>query len=536
MKTNREKETENTVNNNATPFKDCPITDSNEDKLGVSKYVNGLVEFIKICETPMTIAIQGEWGSGKTSFMNMIKEKLSKDNFNEDNLIFVNVWKYAQFCDEKNIARAVLSGVLSELKADRILKRNFRRIGKVFGSVIEIVTDATVGGKAGDAVGNLTKTVTDEPATTTLQKAINKSVDKCLKKSNKERAVFFIDDLDRLKPIQAIEVLEIIKNYLDIEQCVFLLAIDYDVIIDGVKEKYGNDFSTNKAHQFFEKIIQVPFKVPKQGYDVSKYLEKFNDLIKIDKKIEQIIEYSIGKNPRAIKRAMNILNLTKLINLNENEDDKILAVICLQLCYNEIYDEMLKKPDKWKESFNIETENVVDERFREEFTALFEKENDNEKIKRLLELAQITDFETDKTKKEEYYVKLNIENQGTKILYFKKGGQMKSGLPALNYLLINAYKNHNKLKKWYDVNVTVETTIEKLKEKNRNKYWLLDIYEIGVGKTFNSPKYDVDILNELKEILKEELDGVLCESSYEAEISEGINVTSKIWTYFRDKN
>lgn len=55
----KRKETENTVNNNATPFKDCPITDLRDDKLNTSKYVNGLTEFIKICETPMTISIQG---------------------------------------------------------------------------------------------------------------------------------------------------------------------------------------------------------------------------------------------------------------------------------------------------------------------------------------------------------------------------------------------------------------------------------------------------------------------------------------------
>ena len=534
MKTNREKETEKSSSNNATPFKDCPITNSNEDKLNTSKYVNGLTEFIKICETPMTISIQGEWGSGKTSFMNMIKEKLLKDNFSEDNLIFVNVWKYAQFCDGKNIARAVLSGVLSELKTGNKAKDVLKKVFRALGTVAEIAVDSTVGDKASEMVENITNSVTAEPTIENLQEAIKTSIDEHLKNSGNQRIVFFVDDLDRLKPIQAIEVLEIIKNYLDIEKCVFVLAIDYDVIIDGVKEKYGNDFSTKKAHQFFEKIIQVPFKLPKQGYEITDYLKIFSSSENVNENIKLILETSVGKNPRAIKRAMNILNLTKLINANENEDDKILVIICLQLCYNEIYDEMLKNPGEWQEAFNIKTENVVDERFIENFIKLFKNDKNNEKIEELLELTKVTDFETGKIKKETYYVKLNIENQDTKILHFIKGGQMKSGIPALNFLIINAYKN-NMLNDWYRANVNKKTNIEKLKSEKLNKYWLFDIDEDGIGDTFNSKIYDIDILNELKKVLREELDGILCESRYEAKISEGINVASKTWTYFIER-
>lgn len=531
MKTNREKETENTVNNNATPFKDCPITDSNEDKLGVSKYVNGLVEFIKICETPMTISIQGEWGSGKTSFMNMIKGELSKDNFNEDNLIFVNVWKYAQFCDEKNIARVVLSGMLSELKPDDKVKEIFKNVGRVFGTVAAITLDSAIGGKAGDVAGKLTDLTNEEPSIEKLQDAIKKCINKLA--GNNGRIVFFIDDLDRLKPVQAIEVLEIIKNYLDLEKCVFVLAIDYDVIIEGVKEKYGNDFSTKKAHQFFEKIIQVPFKVPKQGYEITDYLKIFSASEMVNENVKLILENSVGKNPRAIKRAMNILNLTKLINTNENEDDKILAVICLQLCYNEIYDEMLKKPDKWKESFNIETENVVDERFIEKFIELFENDRSNEKIKKLLELTQVTDFETGKIKKEAYYVKLNIENQDTKILYFIKGGQMKSGIPALNYLLINSFKNE--LGDWYTTKICEQTTLKKLMEKGLNKYWLYERDENDNGKSFKS-RYDTEILKELKEKLGKNLDNILFDNREDAGNSAGITISEEMWNYFINKN
>ena len=46
---------------------------TDDDKLFHDGYVKGISEFIKTCATPMTIAIQGDWGSGKTSLMNLIE-------------------------------------------------------------------------------------------------------------------------------------------------------------------------------------------------------------------------------------------------------------------------------------------------------------------------------------------------------------------------------------------------------------------------------------------------------------------------------
>ena len=42
------------------------------DNLKISPYKNALVEFIKTTRTPITIGIQGDWGSGKTSLLNQI--------------------------------------------------------------------------------------------------------------------------------------------------------------------------------------------------------------------------------------------------------------------------------------------------------------------------------------------------------------------------------------------------------------------------------------------------------------------------------
>ena len=58
---------------------DKPRTGGARDLLGTDKYLESRIRFIKTAQMPTTIAIQGEWGSGKTSMMNQIKlEGLNK--------------------------------------------------------------------------------------------------------------------------------------------------------------------------------------------------------------------------------------------------------------------------------------------------------------------------------------------------------------------------------------------------------------------------------------------------------------------------
>ena len=43
-----------------------------QDRFGIQDYIGGLATFIRNCNTPLTLSIQGSWGTGKTSIMNFI--------------------------------------------------------------------------------------------------------------------------------------------------------------------------------------------------------------------------------------------------------------------------------------------------------------------------------------------------------------------------------------------------------------------------------------------------------------------------------
>ena len=73
---------------------DEPISTGKSDALKIGLHSHALVNFIKNTTTPMTIGIQGEWGSGKTSLLNSTKGELSEilliDKFENLGKIFIS--------------------------------------------------------------------------------------------------------------------------------------------------------------------------------------------------------------------------------------------------------------------------------------------------------------------------------------------------------------------------------------------------------------------------------------------------------------
>ena len=161
------------------------------------------------------------------------------------------------------------------------------------------------------------------------------------------------------------ELLEVLKNFLDCKNCVFVLAIDYDVVWRGVTAKYGNMIGDDKEEikkkgkDFFDKIIQVPFKMPVASYHVDDYiktcLEEINVPVSDAEKdtYYTLVRDSIGTNPRSLKRIINSLALLiKVIGdkrLAEINGYKLLfAVLCMQHAYEGVYNYLVLNHKKLK--------------------------------------------------------------------------------------------------------------------------------------------------------------------------------------------
>ena len=112
---------------------DKPIERQKDDTFGIEHYVNGLSTFILNSDTPMTISIQGDWGSGKTSMMNMIQEKISRDAYT----IWFNTWQFSQFELQNELTLSMLYYLLSQLDYD---SEGLKKIVTALGGAMRLAT------------------------------------------------------------------------------------------------------------------------------------------------------------------------------------------------------------------------------------------------------------------------------------------------------------------------------------------------------------------------------------------------------------
>jgi len=338
-------------------FSDIPTV---KDEFMIDEYILGLSNFITGCETPLTLAIQGDWGTGKTSIMYQVEEKLkeksSSNSKRKIKTIFFNTWQYSQFDMDKNLAVTLITDLIDELEVTDVNKReNFKKSLAVITKSMEYLK-LDFGLLNIEKINDqLLKLISNEEKANNLKNLkqnLQSIIDDSIKENNYEKIVIFIDDLDRLVPKKAIEFLEILKLFLDCRNCVFVLAIDYNVVLRGIKSKYGDDLDNEKGKAFFEKIIQVPFTVPVANYHMENFvnvsLEKLNFYFNDDvtKNVTQLIRDSIGNNPRSVNRLFNSVSLLMHIINPNNElenDDKLLiiATVCFQLRFDEAYDYLL---------------------------------------------------------------------------------------------------------------------------------------------------------------------------------------------------
>ncbi|WP_156035920.1 KAP family P-loop NTPase fold protein [Butyrivibrio sp. AE3004] len=332
-------------------YPDKPVASINEDLFNVEVYVNALCSFIRSCETPMTISIQGDWGSGKTSMMNMMKANMQGAVWP----IWFNTWQFSQFDMGNALAFSMMDVILKGLDCENDVRKKIINGLIGFGKrVVRNVSDYTLGGEITGVISNSLEGPAQEvdfaSEISELKDKFRTAVDSKLEKEHRDRVVVFVDDLDRLQPAKAVELLEVLKLFLDCDKCVFVLAVDYEVVTLGIRQKYGNEVTEEKGRSFFDKIIQLPFKMPVASYDIHRYVRGMMKKMNISDSESEVtlffnlIQTSIGFNPRSMKRLFNTYELLDIVtestvrNIDDDVRKRILfAIICVQMCYEKLY-------------------------------------------------------------------------------------------------------------------------------------------------------------------------------------------------------
>lgn len=398
----------------ASCLRDMPLTpepeqDSEKDTLSASRYGEALSNFIKQAATPVTIGIQGGWGSGKTSLFSIIQADLKKDSQTAPVCIKVNAWEHSLFQDRQNRALVVFSllttitehiekAVKDDPDLDKegksfiqdtiapAIKNTFRTLERYVPTIVSMAAGMDFGKGAGAGSGGNSRIVDQIHELRENLCKLTRNIRR--KDGSPAKIVIFIDDLDRVNPATAVEILDSIKNIFDIAQCVFVLAIDYEVVVKGLESKYGSRTPENEREfrQYFDKIIQVPFSMPVGAYAKAMegmLTEAFEALgiqqgYAPDRKAMEIIisvcKMATGGNPRGIKRLLNTLSLLQYIPDNTEKNlapaKKILylqirfIIVALHLNFPEI-SRLLMENNKFT-SWNLKESSTTWDLSREE--------------------------------------------------------------------------------------------------------------------------------------------------------------------------
>lgn len=280
-------------------MKSLDLTPTNEnvynslinDSIGRGEFVRQFVKMLNAIEDNCTIALEGNWGSGKTFFVKQvkmvldahnpnyqpvngflteerrkaIKEKCSEFNAEDGSTelkpqlcVYYDAWQNDN--DEDPILSLVYS-IVKEIGSDFLFKKNSTL--NIFSELINLVCNKDISklkkALKGENALDLIKETKDEA------EKVSEFLQSLLPEVG-ERLIVFVDELDRCKPSYAVKLLERIKHYFLDEEITFVFSVNINELQHTIKKHYGSDFD---ATRYLDRFFDLRATLPK--FDLDKY-------------------------------------------------------------------------------------------------------------------------------------------------------------------------------------------------------------------------------------------------------------------------
>ncbi|PZU96403.1 MAG: hypothetical protein DCE90_10140 [Pseudanabaena sp.] len=261
-----------------------------------------LTQFVTQATGSFVLALDASWGSGKTTFLEMWKAKLSQAGHA---CLYLNAWQndFAQdpliaiigelteaikdFAKQSGETESALKEQMEKTRqfAESLLKRLLPLGIKIAthglldikeAAIEKAIADATSSGGE-DLIKNYEKGKSEIEK---FREAIGDLASQVASLNPSAKVVIIIDELDRCRPTYAIELLERVKHLFDASGVVFILGIDRSQLNHSIRSLYGSEFD---ATGYLRRFIDLDYRLPEpQVGDYCKYLfENFgiNDLM-----------------------------------------------------------------------------------------------------------------------------------------------------------------------------------------------------------------------------------------------------------------
>lgn len=298
--------------------------ETSEDLLGYTVHAELLKQVIMESRNlPVTIGLYGDWGSGKSSILKILQNKIEtdEDSKNDSVVIYFDGWSFESFDDAK---MALMQGIVDKLEEKITTKETFANCAKkvkdnifslrtlmwllrnvaaplgmaaisggitTISSLIPVFSsfkgkeDELVNKLTGEGAEKFLKDITDthlDVDTFSAVREFRTNFEELIKATKKKQVVILIDDLDRCLPEHIIENLEAIKLFLNVQNTAFVIAADQRIVSGAIHRQYKEiadlSYSSNGSERsigenYLDKFIQIPYSIPKlSNQEVETYI------------------------------------------------------------------------------------------------------------------------------------------------------------------------------------------------------------------------------------------------------------------------
>lgn len=285
------------------------------DYLGFEVHANlikGLVDEPNML--PLTIGVFGDWGSGKSTIMETLKERYNNEHESDKSIVCLqfNGWIFEGYDDAK---AALISSILECFEDHKTfgqkVKNKARKLAKsvnwmrVLGFGVKNIAAPVIAASLSGGVSiapqlfNWIQNLISDPEQIAdkikevdiekikkqyikenppvsieeqyhMVRQFRKDFKELLDEAKISKLVILIDDLDRCLPDRIIDNLEAIKLFLNVENTAFIIGADPRIVRDAISHRYKELINRDENSEngrvvidYLEKLIQIPYTLPK---------------------------------------------------------------------------------------------------------------------------------------------------------------------------------------------------------------------------------------------------------------------------------
>ncbi|WP_158524144.1 P-loop NTPase fold protein [Clostridium perfringens] len=330
------------------------------------------------------ISLEGRWGSGKTTILNILKKTIREKN---EDIIVIDDFDPWSYNDQGSMFRGMFDILLSESGIKYSISRSKEIVDNLYNALFNDSNKKKIKALGIYNTDNLKQV-----------KKIKAMINKYLEVNNK-RVVFIIDNIDRIEKENITLLFKLVNNILDLEYVTYILSFDNEQI----KKIMENDLTID--YDYLKKIVQLQVKVPEIDSDVksrvinvcttrllimygedTKTLRKYENLNKL---LNEVI-FDIRDFKRFINSVLSFHYKSKrYLNINE-----ILIMELIKINNRELYESILENKKYFishdkvfdKELFILLDKSKFNEEGKKYFKSLFSRSENKRYLNVLAEI------------------------------------------------------------------------------------------------------------------------------------------------------